>query len=877
MPKTSFGPNSTDDSGYDEDWIGGVHHDDSGLESGTASPGDIQAAENDKRGSRLGNSLKYGSDRAAGGEKSLFKNPAAGAAGAGGAAGVAQKLGNALRGNKKRQGGIAALVLSIVLVFFVGGELPHELNAISKTLQREEAKVAQQMEQKLSNKVGAAIVNKALQKGSSASEKAASQADADKAKADGRQVAEAINDLAINENIFQKFMADADLHLQFNGSGDLIDVLDGNGKSVPRNTLSENPDFLKFLDEAWGIDQMEGFRPNMMFDSGTSFNVFPEDGSKDADPKRTLNEAIEKGASAEEIAQAKSETNKTPPDESAPPADKTSFQNTDQNSKVLQDGIDAANKTFEETGDAAKANAAGVKASMSDLDTLNNKLFWAGIATEGCTLEQETVKAADSRVAKILILLARAGLSDIVSLSSELNAGKLSSKTVNTVMKTFQSDPSILTNSDGTKPEAGLPFTRSAAWHRVTGTTVDLNPKSPYYTPDISDAARPTRKAGSNIADGIQKAMNSVGLNYGCAALTSKAGVFIQTGANLVQIVSNLGDFGATQVAVAAGSLALLETFNRVIMPPVIDYFTNTSITGTNPAVQKINNGDAGLDFAYSNWGRRLGGLPQTNDATQVLRDNATKAVVRRENMQPWTYRTFALDNPSSLASKLLMQVPLGTQATLAGIAHWMTSFPFTVAHQIASIFTSPKLFAAGVTSNSGCVDAYCIITHAYGNSVIDQYDSVQNESYLFGNVSYGGKTVRKIDALGNPNTYQDGPSGDSNNDDLLHCFVDPHSMLIYIADGTNDAARKNCGTIGSYDMNFDDPTKWPTMDTIAGIYCKALVGSDTDSSCKSAVTAQMDTKSDNDNELMRYCVYLGTAQVTKTFKSMTKLDAAAQ
>ena len=887
MAKRSFGYNPSDDAGYDRDWVNGVRQgeEDAGSDDGlTETGGDeelrkhlgnspntqLADAERNNRGARLGDK---GDDSALRGQN-LFKN-----VGGNPEANLAKRLAGAFaRGakSKKGQGGVVGLIIAIVLVFAGSSSFTHELKFIGKMIQQEEAKVAMQMEQKMSGRVMDSIVNRSLKNAQSAAEKATAKEAAQQATADGRTVAETVDTFKLNEQLFQKFLEKAGLEMRFNGNGDLTGIIDSTGKNVASDVL-KNASFERFLAEAWGVDQIEGFRPSMEFDSGTSFNVFPEDGSKDANPKETMNDAVKKGASAQEIQQAQSEENKTQPDQNATEADKAAFQDAQEKSGVLEAGIDAAEKNFEQTNDAVQANEAGVKASMSKLDTINNKLFWAGIATEACTLEQETVKAADSRVATVLTLLARAGVSNILSLGDEITRGKVSSKTVNKVMLTFQGNSDLLrqwiadskTNKEAVEPQGAMPFTRAAAWHRVTHQTVDTNPKSPYHTPDIADSARPTRKAGSDIADRIQRAMNAVGGTFACSALTSKAGIFIQTGAGIVQVISNLGDFGATQAAVLAGSIGLIETLNRVIMPQVIGYFTNTSITGTNEPVQKINNGDAGIDFAYSNWGRRLGGVPQTNSATKDLRANAANAVARLQQQQPWLQRTFAMDNPNSLAARLIMQIPLGTQASFASLASWFTTFPSGIAHQISSIFTPKALFADGP---GGCTDAYCITTHALPDKIIDQYDPIENEKYLFSKISYGGKDVRRIDALGNINTYQDGPSGDANNDDLLHCFVDPHPMLMYLSDGTNDDARKNCGTIGNYDLNYDDPTIRPTVDTLAGIYCKALVDNYDDGACRGAVKAQMDTKSEIDNEFYRYAVYIGTTQVTKALKSMTSV-----
>jgi len=125
--------------------------------------------------------------------------------------------------------------------------------------------------------------------------------------------------------------------------------------------------------------------------------------------------------------------------------------------------------------------------------------------------------------------------------------------------------------------------------------------------------------------------------------------------------------------------------------------------------------------------------------------------------------------------------------------------------------------------------------------------------------VSYGGKSVKRIDALGNPNTYSPTPEGDSNNDDLLHCFVNSHEQLAYASDGSNDAARENCGSMGSYDMTAQPPQP-PNDATVAGIYCKALGSNKYDRVCMDAVINQL---SDDFN---RYCVYQAFSTVARTY-----------
>ncbi|HSX07935.1 MAG TPA: hypothetical protein VLG11_03485 [Candidatus Saccharimonadales bacterium] len=899
MPKRSLGPTDDTDSNiaeHYEDEFDPTHGASTGSEEtgaagenagadatrggeeghGALTPKGLRDAEGGVRG-QIGNHENNAGEKAAkaAGEVANKLEDAAGPAGK--AAKLAQKLLEKVGGKKK---GILSTVLSVILVIgivFAGGNAAtHEINHFANALLKEEGKVAQHMEQKIAGNVMDSIARKIQKKlsGTQEEKQALEKEDAD-AKANGEKLTQAVDEFPLTTSPeFATLMDKAGMTLKYDPNGNFKGIFDsstGEDITTKFNDFSEGA-VDKLLETEFKLDQIETYRPLMTVEAGVDFNIFPVDGSKDKDPNKTLNDAVEKGASGEEISEAISEENNKPPQEGQ---DNSAYSEQEADSKVIRDGVKAAQDEFSKSGDAGAAQAAGVKAAGLDLKSLGNKLFIANLATTACSIKEAIATASDARVVEILKLLMRQG-NELPSIAGELNAGKLKGHTVSKVVKLLQGNPGLVSAFSGkdgqdsdVTPIAALPATRSAAWHRDTGQPVNSNPHSTIYTPDIADAARPNKSGASKLVDSVQGILNLGGLgSLGCKALTSKFSIIFQAGANVVQIITNIGDFGATQAAVALGSTAAIEVLENVVLPEAISYFTVLAITGTVAPVHQINNGAAGLDASFSLFGNFLGGVGQTNANTLKLRQNATKTAMLTDMQKPWTYRTLALDNPSSLAFRLMARMPFGTQNMMSGVASYFTGFPFNIFQQLSSIVTArDPVFADSAVGN--CIDAYCITTNASDDSDLDKYKMEDAEHYLFSNVSAGGKTIKRIDALGNPETYQASQDGDTNFDDLMHCFG--RSTLDNLADrsdGSNDAAKKNCGSLGTFDLTnpADDPNKQPTDDTIAHIYCKSLVGNYDDGACLAQVKPQLH------DDIGHYRALLGYYPIMKTFTSMTNV-----
>ena len=88
-----------------------------------------------------------------------------------------------------------------------------------------------------------------------------------------------------------------------------------------------------------------------------------------------------------------------------------------------------------------------------------------------------------------------------------------------------------------------------------------------------------------------------------------------------------------------------------------------------------------------------------------------------------------------------------------------MTHFPQAILHGLASVTLAHSALAAQPAANPGTT--YNITQYAFTDSETNKYDPVLNEQYLFSTISFDGQSARRIDMLGNPNTYTDSPSGD--------------------------------------------------------------------------------------------------------------------
>ncbi len=810
------------------------------------SPGNLKNAEGSPKGGNdtLGRGFQPDKQGEGGKAKEILK---------------AIRKGGRINSKGARRLGIGGILI-VGAIVGVGSIVPRQLNAIQKIVEKEAAKIERSVEKKVARTTMQTIVLQLAKKqNATAAEKQRIAQEEARARANGQTLAvDAANYPLASEQV-QQNLAREGIRVEVDANGNFRGLRDIRGRDITRLIGADElvfDDFDRAM-PAGKVGEIELFRRLDTLHAGSSFNIFPADGSRSGNVRRTLADAVARGASAEEISRAgqTTEERRSPSNQNDPRA-QGAFDEQNQRSQLIREVTAAANENFRQTFDNAQAEQAGMSAARKFIGKTDKPLFLSSIVTMGCTVQEAARIAVDDRTIATITLLIRDGDS-----LRTLSAGKLSGKTVQTIMKMYQANPSLF--SQDKSSEGAMQFTRAAAWRRATNTPVNTNPASPNYTPDLPPSASPNKKGAIKLVKDIQTMLNITGGGLACGALTSDFGIVLQLGLGAVQIISNLGSFGATQATVLASGFAFNEYLTRIVIPEMVRYFSNLSITGTEIPVHQINNKSAGLHLAYSNYGRRLGGVPQTNQQVTHLKEVAQAEEDRMERGRPWAYRTFSLDNPSSFATRLLLQVPLGIPDTMASITSYLSGFPLNIFHQAASIFQPRALFADNA---SGCADPYCVTAHVPDAT----YPMLENEQYLFSTVSYGDKSVRRIDALGDPAKYVDTIEGDPNNNDLLHCFVNGYDKLANLSDNSNEDAKANCGSIGTYDMNEPNPTNLPTDDTIAIIYCKALLTGTVSLSdvprCVNQVRPQV---SDDLNHFRSHLIYV---QTMKNYMSLTKV-----
>jgi len=776
---------------------------------------------------------------------------------------VRQLISKATSKKKAIVGGSAGTVFIVLFVIALVTIIPYELVHLEKNLLKEQAKVEQRFEKKAAQKIFDKITCRFLPISAKCKEDPQPE-DPDTAKADGEALSENIDEFDIAGET--KTIEASGFKLTFDTDGKLTSFKGPSGEDITGEISDADFAALESALPEWSVGQIEAYRPLMVDHAAASFSGIPE-GTAPEDVDKVVDAKVAEGADSTDIANAAtSEQEGELPSNDTNPADAASLAESNQVGGQLGKALSAAEQAAADGQTGEQAVQAGV--SSFDISP-GNALLATSLITTACSVQKDVKKASDARIPTIITLLVRHGTT-LISLADQLKTGHITGDQVGQIMKIFNGDSSAVKTADNPNPEAALPFNNSAAWHRDTGGTVDSSPTladgktaNPGFNPDISSSALPTASTGTHIVNSIQGILNKTGGSFTCGVLTSTFGSIIQGFAGAVQLIADFGSFGLTQAGITTALITAQETIKHVILPDIIKYFTPLGINGLEDSVQWLNNSDAGLDLSFSDYGRSMGAVPQTADSANKLSALANQDQARQASRESLGTRLFATDNPNSLVWQITNHLPIGLTNTAASFTSYLASFPAILLHNLANL-TLPHSFAASTNPNTAsCGDPYCITKYAFSDSEVSKYDPVGNEQYLFGTLSYGGKTMKRIDMLGNPNTYQPSAAGDPNNNDLLHCFVDGYSVLSNKSGSSGSAVRKYCGSIGTYDFN-NDHTVVPGDDTVAKIYCQALAGSDTDSGCLSSVASQIN------DDVTHFREYLLDVHVMSDYESLT-------
>ncbi|HKU19103.1 MAG TPA: hypothetical protein VJP80_07610 [Candidatus Saccharimonadales bacterium] len=739
---------------------------------------------------------------------------------------VADTVTKALQFGGSHKKSVVSSIISIIITAglliggfsFVHSELISVEKAVNKIADRIRRDEIQHKEESLVNKLSREFRSKAQAK----AEAAAHPDEPLTQQVDGFDMTKLARAMEVDGNT-----------IHFDAQGNVTKITDPGGKDITNKvTVDDMPDGMKQLVNA---EARVNYVPTIADHADASFRGLgdpanPKKQSFNEDQlKKAVVEQIKNGISGSSTIDTTSAINEQDPGGNPNSPQQQNFQAAKQQTGALGEALDAANKAFAQTNSAIAAENAGRTAFMSG--ALGRSLTVLGAITTACSLEQVTQQAADARVPQIMTLLMRHA-SFFLAMSSQVQNGQQSAGTLSSYMKLLNGNSAAPPNTDGTPSEASMPFTRSAAWQAVTnpvGVAV-VRAQGGKLLYDLSDASLPLANGATKIIDKIQQAMNLTGSAFSCKALTSPTGVFIQLGAGVGQIIADIGTLGAAQAATIAANVAFQFFLSKEVVPEIIRYFTVTQLLGTENSVQQLNADALGLHLNSGEAGRALGNVPLTKTQVAMLTNQAINTEIAQNARLPLKERLFDTSNPDSLAATIMLHMPTGVTSALSNLPRALTGLPSAIFHSVASIFTPRSVFAA-TTAATG--DPYSWGTSTYGNVSADRYDITGNEHYLYSNITVNGQTFKRIDALGNPYNYTDSGSGDTNTDDLMHCFVDSYAMM---ADNSSGNPNQHfCGTLGTF--TGKDPVV-PNDDTAAHIYC-AFAGNDTNA-CANSIRGQM-------------------------------------
>ncbi len=836
-------------------------------------------------------------------------------AAAGGAQGkAASQLINKVWGNKKRKrntlllgGGTGLATALLVMAFTVVAS--NALVTIEKTVYHEAEKIVKNETSKAGKQIASKLICRALplnsplcgsspsnpadeKPNSVAQDEATAQQEGEGLRMDMDKFS--FTDPTVEQNLSsQGFKVNVDPTTgEFKGITDTT-----TGQDVTGAEIQANPDLLARWDAAmpeFKAGLLDTYRADMVSDAGVSFEGLPD--SKNAtETDQAIESEVDNGATSTDITQAASGvedgtvTETTPSSTSSSGSLSTDYQSSPTDIKAggrIGNALKAAQDTLKGGGSGTEAIKSGVDAFGSV-----DPLFIATVLDIACGIYNTITGSALSQSLVMAQLLIRHG-NALGTWADQLKSGTMGATTLNTIMG----------NLDGTSGSSkSTPFSDSAAWQRDTGNPVTntTNPSAPNYTPDILPSAKPSPNGAAQLIAQLDSLPILKAFNFGCHVLSGFLGTVIQAAAGVIQMSTEAVECGtgvgcvaaaAEQATIIASNISAVAILQKDIIPSIISYFIPATISGTEGGAQWLNNTDAGLNLSMNDYARHLGSQPISSATATSISTKVDKAQVAFNNSQPLAYRLFSFNDTQSLVSKLAVSMPVGMSATLTRVSSYITSFPSVLLHTVSSLILA-RTFAA-TTQTSQPWLAYNTQEYGLTGQQSTQYDPLQNEQYLFSNVNYQGHSVKRIDALGNPDG-SDGrpipPNSDNNPNDLLHCFNLGYYTLI-----TVPAYQNNCGkeingeyvgigqianvptsgsttnpSIASVAQNYATvQSVMPNDGTIATIYCDAM-GVGNDPGCEQYLLSSGQVN----NDLGHFEQYILDTNVMANYLSLTQVN----
>lgn len=635
------------------------------------------------------------------------------------------------------------------------------------------------------------------------------------------------------------------IKVNLNSANEFTGLTDADGNPITADDILNNTDGIFDTIEdglpEWSVGQLDSFRSFMYDIARADFDIMPNTSGDNVD--QDVDKAIDNGAQGEQAAQqAEEEQEESEPSNNAPPDEVNTYQNGQGLSADLVNAEDTVEKDVD-SGESVEAAAADAAHDFGVSEVGSATAATAVIDT--CMLQKVVTEAADSRLPEIMDLLIRNGTTT-ESLASQINSGDLTGSEYKQATELYTGNPNApATNPDGSTDQDDEPFSDSAAWQRITGQTVTAE------TPDIDSSALPTSTDSVNLVNSMSSDLKIIPGESALCTLSNSPFSFVVSAAGIgAQVFGDGASLGAAQVATTAAITAFQVALLTKILPSIVQYFVPVQLLGQQDSVQRMNDTDAGLNLAYNNYSRSMGGVPQTNSEADQEFSSASTQVADANSRLSLSDKLFNIHNPNSLIAKIGLDIPVGFSSMFSSLSSYLTGggFIHSILHGLAVDLT-PHTYAQGSATNPG--QPYGITQYGFdGNE--NEYDPVANEQYLFSDITYDGQSESRISMLGNPNNFVNSPSGDTDNNDLLHCFVDGYTQLLISGSGTGSSynftpgtaasqdqgADENCGVIGTYDYSNDgvgssnlstdsnSPSEMPNNYTAASIYCQSLLQS---------------------------------------------------
>ena len=427
------------------------------------------------------------------------------------------------------------------------------------------------------------------------------------------------------------------------------------------------------------------------------------------------------------------------------------------------------------------------------------------IIVDFCTIKNAVQKGVSTKIPSTMGLLIRQS-SSLMSIGDQMKVpGKLNGKQISQYTNLYNGNPAataaIQANpklaNDPNVQNATLPFDRSAAWFSMTGqsSSPSTNPGIP-----ISQSSLPTLTGPQMILAKMNSGLNTLGIGLVCSVDSGLFGNIISGGLFIAQVIAGGLTLGTSQLAIGSAIGGAQFFIYDYLDPLIAKYFTPIAMDGLESSVQLLNNSDAGANLMFNIFSQRLGGKPLTSTQAVSLNASAIKSQQIAQSHLSFYNRTFAVSNPSSLISKVMLLMPITKIGLASSIVNDITHAPLLIIRTFGDILSGAKVYAL---SPSDPGSAYGFTQYGFTPGQATKYDPFNNEQFLFHtSITYNKRTKTLISLLGDPNKYPNA-ANDPNKEQILHCFT---RSFLNPSNETSVSSSNICGSMGNFNYNQVSP-----------------------------------------------------------------------